>query len=108
MTGVEIRPAQETDRTSIRRVVAAAFGDKGEQVGDLVEALHAARRVELSLVAELEGTVVGHVQLHAFEHRQGAGDDVDERLPQHEGLGVHADRARVEAREVEELLEQAP
>ncbi len=66
--GLEVRPAQETDRTSVRRVVEAAFGEEGPshgaQVGDLVEALHAARRVELSLVAELGGAVVGHVQLN--------------------------------------------
>ncbi|NYD41636.1 GNAT family N-acetyltransferase [Nocardioides panaciterrulae] len=64
MTGLEVRPAQETDRTSVRRVVEAAFGEEGERVADLVEALHAARRVQLSLVAEVDGAVAGHVQLN--------------------------------------------
>ena len=59
---------QEVDRTAVRRVVEAAFGaddpTHGTQVVDLVDALHAADRVALSLVAELDGAVVGHVQLN--------------------------------------------
>jgi putative acetyltransferase len=68
MSGLEIRPAQEVDRTAVRRVVEAAFGAEdpthGSQVVDLVDALHVADRVALSLVAELDGAVVGHVQLN--------------------------------------------
>jgi putative acetyltransferase len=60
---LEIRPAQTADRESIRRVVEAAFADHGEEVANLVEALDAARRTRLSLVAEYDGAVVGHVQL---------------------------------------------
>jgi putative acetyltransferase len=44
-------------------VVAAAFGDEGQQVADLVAALDASGRTELSLVAEVGGAVAGHVQL---------------------------------------------
>lgn len=68
MSRLEVRPAQEVDRTAVRRVVEAAFGAEdpahGTQVVDLVDALHAADRVALSLVAELDGAVVGHVQLN--------------------------------------------
>ena len=59
---LRIRPAQPTDSTSIRRVVETAFAADGTVVADLVEAL--ARHVELSLVAEIDAAVVGHVQLN--------------------------------------------
>jgi putative acetyltransferase len=61
---VVVRPAQPADRESVRRVVAAAFGDEGRTVVDLVAALDASGRTELSLVAEVAGAVVGHVQLN--------------------------------------------
>lgn len=64
MSAFEIRPAQNVDRPAVRRVVEAAFGDHGLVVADLVEALDAAQRTELSLVAEIDGAVVGHVQLN--------------------------------------------
>lgn len=57
-----IRPEQQGDQMSVRRVVETAFGDHGAVVADLVDAL--ARHVELSLVAEVDGAVVGHVQLN--------------------------------------------
>ncbi len=59
---LRIRPAQPTDSTSIRRVVETAFAADGTVVADLVEAL--ARHVELSLVAEIDAALVGHVQLN--------------------------------------------
>lgn len=59
-----IRPAQPTDRDAVRRVVGSAFVEDGERVAAVVDALVAADRVELSLVAELDGAVVGHVQLN--------------------------------------------
>jgi len=69
VSGLEIRPTQEVDRTAVRRVVEAAFGagedaGHGTQVVGLVDALHAADRVALSLVAEVDGAVAGHVQLN--------------------------------------------
>ena len=57
-----IRPAQPTDNASVRRVVETAFAADGMVVADLVDAL--ARHVELSLVAEIDAAVVGHVQLN--------------------------------------------
>jgi len=92
--GLEIRPEQVVDRAAVRRVVEAAFGTRGVVVAELVDALHAARRAELSLVAEVAGAVVGHVQLsHSWV-------DARERLvdvlvlsplsvdPAHQGRGV--------------------
>lgn len=94
MSTFEIRPEQMVDRPAARRVVEAAFGDKGCVVADLVDALNAAQRAELSLVAEVDGAVVGHVQLnHSWI-------DARERLvdvlvlsplsvaPEHQGSGV--------------------
>jgi putative acetyltransferase len=60
-SGLRIRPAQPADRQSVHRVVEAAFGDEGK-VAELVEAL--APHVTASLVAEVRGAVVGHVQLN--------------------------------------------
>ena len=61
---IEIRPAQAEDRPAVRRVVEAAFGDEGSTVAALVDALHASDRVQVGLVAEVDGAVVGHVQLN--------------------------------------------
>jgi putative acetyltransferase len=57
---MEIREEIPTDHAAVRRVHEAAFGDHGVKVGDLNEALRDAARV-LSLVAEVDGAVVGHV-----------------------------------------------
>jgi putative acetyltransferase len=57
-----VRPASPADRDAVRRVVGVAFG--GERVPTLVEALVAAGDVLVVLVAEVEGVVVGHVQLN--------------------------------------------
>jgi putative acetyltransferase len=55
-----VRDERAGDREAVRRVNELAFGAKTE--ADLVEALHAARAVTLSLVAEDErGEVVGHI-----------------------------------------------
>jgi putative acetyltransferase len=46
-------------------VVTAAFGsEEGPRIAELVAALDASARTELSLVAEAGGVVVGHVQLN--------------------------------------------
>ena len=60
---VSVRAQRPDDRAVVRDVVTAAFG--GSLEADLAEALHdsAAGAHGLSLVAELDGSVVGHVQL---------------------------------------------
>jgi len=52
---------QETpaDKETVRRINELAFGQPNE--ADLVEALRAAGAVDLSLVAELDGEIVGHI-----------------------------------------------
>ena len=64
MAATEVRHASPGDRDAIRRVVTDAFGDDGEKVASLVDALAAAGDVRASLVAERDGAVVGHVQLN--------------------------------------------
>lgn len=61
---MRIRPERPADRAAIRAVTAAAFesspyGHNGE--ADIVEALRAAGALTVSLVAEADGEIVGHV-----------------------------------------------
>jgi putative acetyltransferase len=56
---VRIRRERDADADAIRRVHHAAFGQPDE--GRIVEALRAAGAATLSLVAELDGAVAGHI-----------------------------------------------
>lgn len=56
---VSIRRESPADTDSIRRVNVQAFGRSSE--ADLVERLHAEGAVAVSLVAEFDGRVVGHI-----------------------------------------------
>jgi putative acetyltransferase len=58
-----IRPATPEDRPGVEQVVAAAFGDHGESVVDLLGVLDATGATRASLVAVDTDGVVGHVQL---------------------------------------------
>ena len=62
--GLQIRPELPSDREAVRRVAAAAFADEGPTITALLDELDAAGRVVAGLVAELDGAVVGHVQLN--------------------------------------------
>jgi putative acetyltransferase len=59
----EQRPEDPEDRAAVRRVITEAFGDEGIKIADLAEALAASPNDRLSLVADQDGLVVGHVQL---------------------------------------------
>jgi putative acetyltransferase len=59
--GIVTRPERPADMLAIRSVVSAAFPDSGE--AGLVDALRLAARPFVSLVAELDGEVVGHIAL---------------------------------------------
>jgi putative acetyltransferase len=64
MTRLSIRPEQPHDVADIRAVNVAAFADHeySQQTEHLiVEALRAAGALEISLVAEADGAVVGHI-----------------------------------------------
>jgi putative acetyltransferase len=56
---VEIRPENREDRDAIRHVNNAAFG--GDVEANLVDALRDGGFAEVSLVAELDGEIVGHI-----------------------------------------------
>ncbi|HEX2251632.1 MAG TPA: N-acetyltransferase [Thermoanaerobaculia bacterium] len=56
---MEIRPEQANDAEAIHAVHAASFPSEAE--ADLVDALRAAGRLPVSLVAQREGEIVGHV-----------------------------------------------
>lgn len=59
MQGMRIRPETEADRAAVRAVNQAAFETPTE--ADLVEALHGKEMPLVSLVAEVDGKVVGHI-----------------------------------------------
>jgi len=61
LQAIIVRPEEQRDRATIARVVEAAFGRTDE--ARLVEALRAGGHAvsQLTLVAEQDGTVVGHV-----------------------------------------------
>lgn len=59
MRGITIRREQPGDEAAVHRVNALAFGGLDEAT--IVDALRANGGVTLSLVAELEGTLVGHI-----------------------------------------------
>jgi len=59
MNSLEIRPSRTDDRDEIRRVHTSAFPTDGE--ARLVDALLDAEQDVVSLVAEADGRVVGHI-----------------------------------------------
>ena len=63
MADFTIRPERPDDAAAIRAAVVAAFESEGE--GDLVENIRASEHYipELSLVAERDGQLVGHVMI---------------------------------------------
>jgi putative acetyltransferase len=57
----EVRPEQPADRETVLRVIAAAFGDRGEDVAAIWDAL--GRHKQTGLLVEQGGHVLGHVGL---------------------------------------------
>jgi putative acetyltransferase len=71
---VEIGPERREDHDAVRRVVLAAFTTH-HSVADLVDLIRASPQyvAELSLVARVDGEVVGHVMLSHAEVVAGDG-----------------------------------
>jgi putative acetyltransferase len=84
---VKIRPEAEADHEAVAEVTAAAFGQDDE--ARLVEAIRASAEYvpELTLVAEDEGRIVGHV-MYSYSTLDGS----DARLLQLSPLSVVPDR----------------
>jgi putative acetyltransferase len=61
VTGLTIRSQRPGERAAVRDVIVSAFGEA--VVADLAEALEDRGRHGVSYVAELDGRLVGHVQL---------------------------------------------
>jgi putative acetyltransferase len=57
----EVRPEQPADREDVLRVIAAAFGDHGDDVASIWDSL--GRHKRAGLVVEQGGHVLGHVGL---------------------------------------------
>ena len=69
-----IRPEQPRDHRDIHAVTQRAFAPMRFAAGDeqdLIDALRAAGALGLSLVAELDGVIVGHVALSPVTHDSG-------------------------------------
>lgn len=94
MNAVLVRPQAPADRAAVHRVAAQAFSHHGLEVVAMVEALDAAGKTRASLVAEVEGEVVGHVQLSSswVDARQRLVDVLVLSplgvLPSHHGRGI--------------------
>jgi putative acetyltransferase len=58
-----VRPEATADHDGVRRVVREAFVDHPDEVVAMVDLLNSSGSTRASLVAEVDGEVVGHVQL---------------------------------------------
>jgi putative acetyltransferase len=63
---LEIRPERVGDAAAIRAVTIAAFGQSGE--ADLIDALRARARPLVSLAAEADGELAGHIMFSPVTH----------------------------------------
>ena len=66
-----IRAEQPSDSVATRQVNEAAFGQPAE--ADLVDRLRANEKAVLSLVAEDNGLIVGHILVYGFMDTEGCG-----------------------------------
>ena len=89
---MNIRPETANDHAAIRAVVTAAFGQQVE--GDLVDALRKDGDLVLSLVAEVDGEIVGHVGFSRLwieqdgQRMPGISLAPVSVLPQHQHKGI--------------------
>ena len=81
-----IREERPEDRAAVRRVEEAAFGRTEE--ADIVDALRGDRAWALSLVAEVDGEIVGHLLFSRGDRAMTLGPLAV--LPSHQRSGVGA------------------
>jgi putative acetyltransferase len=100
---VRIRPERPGDASALRRVNERAFAQAAE--ADLVDALREAGALTLSLVAEVQGAIVGHIAFSPVRisgpaaERAAVGLAPMAVLPEHQrrGIGSRLVRAGLEA-----------
>lgn len=106
---VSVRPERSGDQAAVREVHLAAF--EGPAEAGLVDRLRAARATSVSLVAELEGKVVGHilfspVEIEGAESKlSGVGLAPMAVLPDHQRSGVGSQLVRAGLARCRELGE---
>jgi putative acetyltransferase len=74
-SAIRIRPEDERDPPAIHDLTRRAFAPKAFASGDeqdLIDALRRLGALSLSLVAEFEGRIVGHLALSPVTHESGA------------------------------------
>jgi len=98
-----IRPEAPRDSAGVRRVNEQAFGQPAE--ADLVDALRPTAQTALSLVAELDGQVVGHILFTRVQLDSGESESTALALGPMAVLPEHQRRG-VGSRLVQEGLEQ--
>lgn len=93
-----IRHETEADHAAVRRINEAAFGRKGE--ANLVEALRREAGHFISLVAELDAEVVGHIFFSPVRV-ESAGESFEAMglapmavLPEHQNRGIGSELVR--------------
>jgi putative acetyltransferase len=95
MTAVALRPEQPADAAAIAVVHRAAFA--GHDEVRIVEALRTAGALSVSLVAVLDGGIVGHVAMSPVtvdERVVGVGLAPVGVLPEHQRRGIGGDLCR--------------
>ena len=75
---IQIRAEGPRDRQAVRRLNAAAFG--GMLEADLVDALRMNGNLFLSLVAEDDGAIVGHLAMSRVRSENGVASATGVRL----------------------------
>lgn len=85
---MKIRAEGPGDEEAIALVLREAF--KGEDVVELIAAMRTAGKLVLSLVAEMEGKIVGHVAFSLVTNEGGNGLGLAPLavLPEHQRMGV--------------------
>ncbi len=83
---ISVREERAEDREAVRRVEEAAFGRAEE--ADIVDALRGDEAWALSLVAEVDGEIVGHLLFSRGDRAMTLGPLAV--LPEHQRSGVGA------------------